>query len=55
MSAKIVENCSKAIERAKKLRALNIFIKETFEAAQVKAVESESKRKLIFYFQKIFI
>jgi hypothetical protein len=43
MSAKIVENCSKAIERAQKLRALNIFIKDTFESAQAKAVESQSK------------
>lgn len=34
-----VEKCLKAIDRAKKLAPLNIFLKETFDAAlnQVKA------------------
>ena len=44
---KLVENCTKAIERAKALRALKIFIKETFETAQTKALESQSSVSLL--------
>lgn len=39
----MIENCLKAIDKAKNLRNLNIFIKETFDLALSQAEKSHAR------------